>query len=298
MGNWIQFLIGALVGGVLNWVANGCEFSWRGLGYFGAGAAIGAGTVALGGWVAGATQCAGVITGAAVGAGVGAATGAVSSVVLNGLNNVIGGQNFWNNWQGSLISGASSGAIGGVIGGGIKGYHLAKDGGRNMWWGGKIKPGRTQWSFFNSEKPQIFKSPVHNNYGTQNGECALRCLEKISESYGLTQNDYEYWYSQNGSKLGVDPLEFENMVNSSGVLSAKSISGINSISEAFSNDQRVVMGLSYNGEGHAVMVNKVKMWSDGTYRIFFKETSPSWIVPRSTNNVFNIKGFRFWSVYK
>ena len=43
-GEWalIDDLIGALVGGVINWVSNGCQFSWKGLSHFGVGA--------VGGW--------------------------------------------------------------------------------------------------------------------------------------------------------------------------------------------------------------------------------------------------------
>ena len=43
-GEWalIDDLIGAFVGGVINWVSNGCQFSWKGLSHFGVGA--------VGGW--------------------------------------------------------------------------------------------------------------------------------------------------------------------------------------------------------------------------------------------------------
>ena len=42
-GKWfgIDDLIGAVVGGTLNWVSNGCKFTWEGLSYFGAGAVSG-----------------------------------------------------------------------------------------------------------------------------------------------------------------------------------------------------------------------------------------------------------------
>ena len=45
-GEWIQYLIGAVVGGVINWVSNGCQFTWEGLSYFGAGVVAGLITVA------------------------------------------------------------------------------------------------------------------------------------------------------------------------------------------------------------------------------------------------------------
>jgi len=37
-----SLLIGAIIGGVLNWGFNGAEFSFKGLGYFGVGALSGA----------------------------------------------------------------------------------------------------------------------------------------------------------------------------------------------------------------------------------------------------------------
>ena len=41
-GEFWHIIIGALVGGVINWVSNGCQFTWEGLSYFGVGAAAGA----------------------------------------------------------------------------------------------------------------------------------------------------------------------------------------------------------------------------------------------------------------
>ena len=41
-GEWIQYLIG----GVVNWVSNGCQFTWEGLSYFGSGAVAGVITAA------------------------------------------------------------------------------------------------------------------------------------------------------------------------------------------------------------------------------------------------------------
>jgi RHS repeat-associated protein len=40
-GEWIHLVVGAVVGGVINWMSNGCEFTWEGLSYFGTGAVAG-----------------------------------------------------------------------------------------------------------------------------------------------------------------------------------------------------------------------------------------------------------------
>ena len=41
-GEFWHLIIGAAIGGTFNWLANGAEFSWEGLGYFGIGAVSGA----------------------------------------------------------------------------------------------------------------------------------------------------------------------------------------------------------------------------------------------------------------
>jgi hypothetical protein len=53
-GEWIHLVAGALVGGVFNWVSNGCQFNATGLSYFGTGAASGFVTAATGNPFAGA----------------------------------------------------------------------------------------------------------------------------------------------------------------------------------------------------------------------------------------------------
>ena len=75
-GEFWQFVIGAVVGGVMNWVSNGCEFSWEGLSYFGAGAVAGVATAAAPGSFA-------LISGA-----LSAANSAISQGFQNGWNNI------------------------------------------------------------------------------------------------------------------------------------------------------------------------------------------------------------------
>ena len=41
-GEWIHLVIGAVIGGTINWMTHGAEFSWDGAKYFGIGAAAGA----------------------------------------------------------------------------------------------------------------------------------------------------------------------------------------------------------------------------------------------------------------
>ena len=134
-GEWIHILIGAIIGGVCNLVANwgNCESIWEYMAAFGIGAAVGALSAAGGAWVAGATKAAGVFAGAAIGAATGAVTGAASGYLLNGINNIVSGENFNHNWKSTVLSGALWGAIGGAVSGAIQGYGFAKENGANPW---------------------------------------------------------------------------------------------------------------------------------------------------------------------
>lgn len=50
-----------------------------------------------------------------------------------------------------------------------------------------------------------------------------------------------------------------------------------------------------SGGEHAVMVSKVKIWSSGRYRVYFKETSPVRIAPYSSTNLYKVPGAGFWT---
>jgi RHS repeat-associated protein len=86
-GEWIHIVIGAIIGGVVNWVAHGAEFSWDGLAAFGIGAAGGAVIAATGGaamGVFGTTAGAGGFIGGVIASGVGYSFGtAVTSIGNN-----------------------------------------------------------------------------------------------------------------------------------------------------------------------------------------------------------------------
>lgn len=89
--------------------------------------------------------------------------------------------------------------------------------------------------YYNPPKPVVYKSPVSDNYGSQNGECALRCFEEFSDSYGMNQYDYDYWLNENGNKLGVHASKIEGLIANTGVFSSDRIApqtNINTIAEA------------------------------------------------------------------
>jgi RHS repeat-associated protein len=138
-GEWVHLVVGAIIGGVVNWAVNGAEFNAKGLGYFGFGAlagALGAGVgaglgaalagnaVAGGGFVAGFMGTAtisstGFVAGAISGAGAGFSNGIVSGTG----NQLIKGKKFGEAlvkggldqaWR-QAIGGAAFGAIMGTI---------------------------------------------------------------------------------------------------------------------------------------------------------------------------------------
>ncbi|MDY6117271.1 MAG: RHS repeat-associated core domain-containing protein, partial [Anaerovoracaceae bacterium] len=136
-GEFWHLIIGAVIGGIVNWASHGFKFNAKGLGYFAVGAAVGTLSAMGGAWAATTFKAVGVAAGAGIGAVSGGVIGGGSSFLLNGGNNLIGGNNFFENWKSSLISGAINGAITGAIGGGIKGYNNAKKLEANRWTGHK-----------------------------------------------------------------------------------------------------------------------------------------------------------------
>lgn len=132
-GEFWNYVIGAILGGVSNWIANGCLFTWEGLGYFGVGAAIGALTSGVSAFTASAVSACGVAAGALIGAATGSLTGAATGFLSNGLNNLVSGNNFMDGAWAATRSGMISGAISGAVSGGIRGYKNAKGNGVNPW---------------------------------------------------------------------------------------------------------------------------------------------------------------------
>lgn len=127
-GNDPLLLVGALFGGIGNWMAHGCQWNAKGLGYFGVGALAGATGGLLGGAVAGAVG----IGGAAGGAIGGAVGGTAGGFMLGAGNSWMGGANFGQGLS-SGLQGGGLGALGGGMSGGIFGGMYAWSNGGNFW---------------------------------------------------------------------------------------------------------------------------------------------------------------------
>jgi len=149
-GEFLNLIIGAIIGGIVNRVAHGAQFSWKGLAYFGAGAAagalgagIGAGiSSALGGGSFGAgfigstaakAVGSGFLSGAVIGAGGGLAGGFASGFG----NALVDGESFGSALSAGLKSGAMGALSGGVLGGAVSGIDAAIHG-RNFWTGNGV----------------------------------------------------------------------------------------------------------------------------------------------------------------
>jgi len=296
---WVPIIMGAAIGGFFGGKAS----VMSGQNFFGGflkgalvgsiGGLIGSGFASLGAVLS--------IQGILPGVGYGGLTGALSGGISGGLGAELSGGNFGDGFKGGAISGALMGAVMG----GIEGGSNAAANNRNLLTGG--------------EKGTVYTSPVSNNYGNVSGECTYRCLEEISDSYGLSKYDYKYWYALNGGKSGsspgsiggVSPSGLNSFVNSSGVLQSTEIyynpflnkgGDVSGIINSFKNNQRVLMGFNSSGTtGHAVLVNRLKIWPSGKFVMKFAETSQVHIAPFRVSDLYNdfSNGApRFWSIYR
>ena len=225
-GEWIHLLIGAIIGGAVNWATHGFKFNAKGLGYFAVGAvagALGAGIGAgissalpimgntAGGFAAGfwgtsaaTTATSSFVSGALIGGGAGASSGFVSGIG----NGLIDDNNFGIALrQGALygIGGAISGAlIGGVLSGADAVIHH-----RNFWNGSKV----TNTDVLADAKlPRII----------QNSD--MNCGPATSEANtGISQNDYRSFLVKNYKYEINQPVRPIDMNNSIEALTGRTV---------------------------------------------------------------------------
>lgn len=198
--------------------------------------------------------------------------------------------------QGVRIGAISGGISGGVLGG-ILGGVTASKADQNIWTGG--------------EKGEVFYSPVRSNYGNDQKACTIYCLEEASRSYGYEHLNFEYWTDLYGKPLGVHPNELAPLVKKSGIFTSEPLKvgsfnpDVTKIAKAFSENKRVIAGFNTSPtNAHSVLVNKVKIWPSGKYRVWFSQSSPDRIAPFSSSNFyshFREYGYttpKFWTFYK
>jgi RHS repeat-associated protein len=147
-GEWVHIVIGAVIGGTVNWIANGASFDAKGLGYFGVGALAGGLAAGIGAGVSsalvsgsGGSFAAGFAgttavssTGFAAGAVTGAASGVTSGFITGTGNALVGGDNIGQALDNGLNSAWKQGLSGAAVGGVIGGFQ-AKGQGKDFWTG-------------------------------------------------------------------------------------------------------------------------------------------------------------------
>jgi hypothetical protein len=192
-GEWIHLLVGAFIGGTMNFIMNvhKIENIGQGLAYFGVGAAAGALGAGVGAGISSAkaggsfgagfigssaamTATSSFITGAAIGGGAGLAGGFTTGFG----NGLLGGQSFgeslWSGTKSGLIGGLSGAALGGLLGG----IDAARDG-RRFWDGATV------------QKTVLVEQPIPAVPQRGDMNCVPANVEAIDRSFGgdITQKE-------------------------------------------------------------------------------------------------------------
>jgi hypothetical protein len=196
-GEFWHLIIGAIIGGILNWAFNGAQFNAEGLGYFGIGAlggALGAGVgMGVTSAIAGGTFWGGFFGSSAAmsaisggfmssfynGAMIGSAAGFAGGFTTGFGNGLMQEQSFgqalWSGTKSGLIGGASGALVGGIAGG----IDAARDG-RDFWSG-------NTWETTSDYSLPNGNLPIHQQTNSEIG-CTQETLESIAEYKGQSIN--------------------------------------------------------------------------------------------------------------
>ena len=303
-GEFWHLIIGAVIGGFMNWAANGFQFSWEGLGHFAIGAAAGALSAGIGAGVnvamAGGSFAAGFMgtaagissTGFIAGAATGAAAGSTGGFITGFGNGLVGGDNFWESLGNGALHGLIGGAAGGAIGGLTGGIDAAAHG-RNFWHGGR--------------KIIDVKMSIPQVEQIGNSDCEYACAESIDSYYGNGRSQSYFKSIEPGSNNGngLTAKEVARMYGKSGYAAreiAKSPTLATDISNAMSNNNAVVLTYDTGNRGintlgqklvyhHATVVNRVRMYDNGKFII--NVMNPGGDVTRFTQKDLNVFGLIF-----
>jgi RHS repeat-associated protein len=247
------------------------------------------------------------IKGAFPGGVVGGLSGALTGGLAGGINSSLWGGDFSDGFRGGAIGGAVTGALAG----GNWGYINAKNAGKNVWWGNDVKYNRTQTSFFNFNKPDIYRSPIRANGGSKitNG-----CFPKCLETTGLLYGKDEYYFASEYSSFTGEP--FDGVSTSNVEQFIESLPGplfvdrpkLGEIGSHMEAGKRIVGGmnryLSNNApegsrpSGHAMNLKKLKTWPDGRFKMTFinPDGGGKFRVTKPTYSQFG--PWRWYSIYR
>ena len=209
-GEFWHLVIGAVVGGVINWISNDARLDAKGLGYFAVGAVAGAVGAGIGSGVsaslAGGTFAGGFMsTSVAVsssfinGAAIGAASGLGAGFVGGFGNGLVGGQNIGQAFGSGITNGLIGMAMGGVIGGLSGGIDAAIDG-RRFWDGATLLEERY---LANQQLPLVKQQGQYN--------CAPATGESTT---GISQTRYRTILHGDPNTTPIDVNSFNNAIKS------------------------------------------------------------------------------------
>jgi hypothetical protein len=262
-------VIGAAIGGVVNWATHGFLFNAKGLGYFGVGAAagalgagIGAGIssmlpvagTASGGFTAGflGTSAATTATSSFVsGAAIGGAAGLSSGFTTGFGNALMDGKNFGQALGQGGIYGAIGMGSGALIGGIVGGIDAAKDG-RTFWRGGTIEKESLVYDY------SFDGIPLNQQTGKYG--CVDNALDNISVSEGLDVcgSDVRYALDPKSSPF-TDGLNDLDAVGKYAEMTGRKYAGLTGINKGNMNDlyhsigtNKVLMSYPNGGMNHMV----------------------------------------------
>jgi RHS repeat-associated protein len=265
-GEFLHLIVGAIIGGAINWAMNGFQFNAKGLGHFGVGAlagALGAGVGAgisssLAGGSFGAgfwgtssalTATSSFISGAAIGGGAGLSSGFVTGFG----NGLVNGQSFGKALaQGGLYS-LMAGASGAIIGGVWGGIDAVRDGRR--FWDGAIV---TKETLVNQN------IPVVGQIGDNN--CLPANAEAIDRSFGgnITQQNIRDFPGLGGdpNTVGLGDVDvwnaYKELSGHSWMGEPGSPAAVRRILNPMQGGARVSINLNTGGKiGHSVVMQSI-----------------------------------------
>ncbi|HBZ66317.1 MAG TPA: hypothetical protein DEO70_05715 [Bacteroidales bacterium] len=198
-GEFLNFLVGAVVGGIANWIMSGCDFNAKGLMSFGIGAVAGVAGFGAGQFAASYITVGGFAGGFATGFVGGAAGGFVGGIGYSWAN----GGNFADGLNAGLAGAGVGSIIGGLMGGIVRGG-LDHAAGYDFWDGSKTNElvvGSTQneklatgynSSSYANDNDEFLRLRTKAVFGVSEGDFNIRDITtKTGKGYGLT-NSGEY----------------------------------------------------------------------------------------------------------
>jgi len=227
-----NIVIGAVVGGVVNWATHGAQLNWKGLGYFGVGAVAGA--------IAGASGNIFEGSGFLVGFANGTISGAASGFISGTGNSWMAGDGFSNGLNNGLKSAVTGAIVGGMIGGTVSGIDAVIHDG-NFLTG--VNATYEQVISSNTDGQTIWSEKDYQRYRLENGEkddIALR--KRFMKLYHIKEGDFGI------EKISTDKLYSYRITTDGFYVNEKGelVSGVTRVTSFGHTTIRISLGVTQN----------------------------------------------------